>query len=307
MWPASHSERSRTSRSCRPSASRRARASSHPQALDPPRRAACPGARPSSRRTGSRRSCAGRRRRRARSRARASSSSRPTTTMSLSRSAIQASREPKPACRIVIATEPRMWASSNCSAVRTSTISAPSSRALLDLARGQRHGLDRRRSSGPRLISHDRAGSSAAGAPAPAIARSTNRPSSSLLQQRRCAPPRTRRSRRSSCPSPGRRTASRPGGPATPRCPGAAPAAVWCSEWKMPRAPSCFSTARSGRAMSPTNSVSPVSTAHGSSPRAVSDRARTRCARAGGRACGSRARAASPSSSSQPSSNGSCS
>ena len=45
----------------------------------------------------------------------------------------------------------------------------------------------------------------------------------------------------------------------------------------MSRAPSSFSTARSGRAMSPTNRVSPVSTAQGSSPRAVSISANAVC------------------------------
>ncbi len=40
-----------------------------------------------------------------------------------------------------------------------------------------------------------------------------------------------------------------------------------CSERKMSRAPSRSSIARSGRATSLTNRVSPVSTAHGSSPR----------------------------------------
>ena len=51
----------------------------------------------------------------------------------------------------------------------------------------------------------------------------------------------------------------------------AARAASRAGERKMPRAPSSLSTARSGRATSPTNSVSPVSTAHGSSPRARVD------------------------------------
>ena len=50
-----------------------------------------------------------------------------------------------------------------------------------------------------------------------------------------------------------------------------------CSERKIPRAPSDFSIARSGRATSLTNSVSPVSTAHGSSPRRVSISANAVC------------------------------
>ena len=59
-----------------------------------------------------------------------------------------------------------------------------------------------------------------------------------------------------------------------PRCPGqtsvsgGSASSPSCSERKMSRAPSSFSTARSGRAMSPTNSVSPVSTAHGALARA---------------------------------------
>ena len=61
-----------------------------------------------------------------------------------------------------------------------------------------------------------------------------------------------------------------------PRCPGhtshvsGSVSRPSCSEWKMPCAPSRGSTARSGRAMPPTKSESPVSTAHGSGPRSVS-------------------------------------
>ena len=69
---------------------------------------------------------------------------------------------------------------------------------------------------------------------------------------------------------------SMPGPPHSepPRCPGHTSTvsgrlmSLSLSEWKMPRAPSSLSTARSGRAMSPTNSVSPLRTAHGSSDRA---------------------------------------
>ena len=78
------------------------------------------------------------------------------------------------------------------------------------------------------------------------------------------------------------------------------------SEPKMPCAPSSLSTARSGRAMSPTNSVSPVSTAHGSGPRAVSISANAVCSGRWPGVCSARTRTR-PSSSSQPSSNGSCS
>ena len=86
-------------------------------------------------------------------------------------------------------------------------------------------------------------------------------------QRRRCARARSRSSRRSSCPSPGRRTSSRRGGRARPRRRPGSASSLPCSERKIPRAPSDFSIARSGRATSLTNSVSPVSTAHGSSPR----------------------------------------
>ena len=73
----------------------------------------------------------------------------------------------------------------------------------------------------------------------------------------------------------------------------------------MSRAPSSFSTARSGRAMSPTNSESPVSTAHGSSPRAVSISANAVCSGRCPGVCSART-TTEPSASSQPSSNGSC-
>ena len=82
-----------------------------------------------------------------------------------------------------------------------------------------------------------------------------------------CARARSRSWRRSSCPSRARRTSSRRGGRARPRRGRAGSSSCSCSERKMPRAPSDFSIARSGRATSSTNSVSPVSTAHGSSPR----------------------------------------
>ena len=72
------------------------------------------------------------------------------------------------------------------------------------------------------------------------------------------------------------------------------------------RAPSSFSTARSGRAMSPTNRLSPVSTAHGSPPRSVSKSANAVCSGRWPGVCSARTRS-EPSSSSQPSSNGSCS
>ena len=49
------------------------------------------------------------------------------------------------------------------------------------------------------------------------------------------------------------------------------------SEWKSPSAPSVAPTARSGRAVSPTKSESPVRTSHGSSARVLSITARQQC------------------------------
>ena len=57
--------------------------------------------------------------------------------------------------------------------------------------------------------------------------------------------------------------------------------------------------------MSPTNSESPVSTAHGSGPRAVSVSTNAVCSGRCPGVCSARTRSA-PSDSSQPSSNGSC-
>ena len=235
---------------------------------------------------------------------RASSSSRPTSTIGCSGSASQASLEPKPARRAVMQTAPGMWASSNCSSVRTSTTSAPSSRACSTWRGVSGCASTVSSTSGPRLSATMFWKFGGCGP-----------------ERRRSSARRTRPRRRSRSSSWWARSKpiveetlrSMPGPPHSepPRWPGqtsvvsGSVSSLSCSERKMPRAPSSLSTARSGRAMSPTNSVSPVSTAHGSSPRARVDRARTRCARAGGRACAARARAASPSSSSQPSSNGS--
>ena len=141
--------------------------------------------------------------------------------------------------------------------------------------------------------------------PRPASVRATNPSSSPIREQRVVARARSRSSRRSSGPCPARRTSSRPGGRATPRSRPAATAAAGERSGRGRARPPRGSTARSGRATSPTNSESPVRTAQGSSPRACRP-GRRRCARAGGPGCGSRAPAAAPSSSSQPSSNGSC-
>ena len=119
-----------------------------------------------------------------------------------------------------------------------------------------------------------------------------------------CARARSRSWRRSSCPSPGPPHIEPPRWPGQTSTCRAAPSSCSCSERKMPRAPSDFSIARSGRATSLTNSVSPVSTAHGSSPRRVSISANAVCS---GRCPGvwSARTRSEPSSSSQPSSNGS--
>ena len=71
-----------------------------------------------------------------------SSSSRPMNTISCSRSASHASFEPKPARSIAIETASRMWASSNCWSVRTSTSSGSGHALLLDLPRRERQQLD---------------------------------------------------------------------------------------------------------------------------------------------------------------------
>ena len=111
----------------------------------------------------------------------------------------------------------------------------------------------------------------------------------------RCGGARTRSWRRPSCPCPGPRTASRP------RCPGhtstlsASESSRSCSERKIAARALLLVDREVGRAMSPTNRVSPVSTAHGSAAARGVDQARTPCARAGGRACAARARARLPS------------
>ncbi len=98
-----------------------------------------------------------------------------------------------------------------------------------------------------------------------------------LARAARCAPARTRSSTRPSGPSRGLRRAIRRGAPARPRSSAGSVSSRSCRLRKIPRAPSSRSIARSGRAMSPTNRLSPVSTAHGSSPRAVSISANAVC------------------------------
>ena len=207
----------------------------------------------------------------------ASSSSRPTSTSGWPGSASHASFEPKPARRAVMQTAPGMCASSNCSSVRTSTTSAPSAVRLLDLARRERVRVDG--------LAHER----------PAVERDDVLEVRRLRAERRGRRARRTRPRRRSAAAPGARARSRSStttlrsmpGPAAQRAAevagpdlgrvGQREELARCSERKMSRAPSSLSTARSGRAMSPTNSVSPVSTAHGSSLRAVSISANAVC------------------------------
>ena len=100
--------------------------------------------------------------------------------------------------------------------------------------------------------------------------------------------------------------ASRRGGRARPRsCRAASAAAPPASGRCRARPPPCR---RRGRAARCRRRTACRRSAPPTAPRrARGRRARTPCARAGGRACAARARPASPSSSSQPSSNGSCS
>ena len=197
-----------------------------------------------------------------------------------------------------------MCASSNWSAVRTSTTQR--ARALLHARPGAESAgcaSTPSLSSGPRLMSTTAwkfggwGGSAARRALDEAV----------LVAPRaaaRCGGARTRSWRRPSCPCPGPRTGSRRDARATPRRCRRGRAASRAGSGRSPRAPSSLSTARSGRAMSPTNSVSPVSTAHGSSPRAVSISANAVCSGRWPGVCSARTRTR-PSSSSQPSSNGS--
>ena len=224
-----------------------------------------------------------------------------------SRSASQASLVPKPARSVGMQTAPGMCASSNCRSVRTSTTQRAVARAAARPGAASSGSTSTPSvSSGPRLSVDDRAGSSAAAGRARRARARRTRPrrrsrSSGVVRALEA----DRRGDLHVHPGPAAQRAAEVAGPDLDVV-GQRRAACSCSERKMPRAPSAFSTARSGRAMSPTNSVSPVSTAHGSSPRArVDQRERGVLGPVAGRVQRAR-RAASPSSSSQPSSNGSC-
>ena len=146
---------------------------------------------------------------------------------------------------------------------------------LLHLPRRERMASTSSRIKGPRLRSTTAWKLGGCGGSDP-VARSTKRSSSDSFSRSLW-----RRSKpivdETFMSMPGLRTAIRRGGRAIPRRCRPAAAAAWCSERKIARAPSSLSTARSGRAMSPTNSVSPVRMAHGSGPRAVSISAKAVC------------------------------
>ncbi len=233
-----------------------------------------------------------------------SSSSRPMNTISCSRSASQASFEPKPARSIAIETASRMWASSNCWSVRTSTSRAPATRFCSTCRGASGSSSTPSVSSGPRLSSTIASKFGGCG-PSPASAVATNSSSSAIASAALW---------RFSNPIVDEIFRSMPGPPhiEPPRCPGhtstssPSPSSLPCSDAKIPRAPSDFSIARSGRATSLTNRVSPVRTAHGSSPRRVSISAKAVCSGRCPGVCSARTRS-EPSSNSSPSPNGSCS
>ena len=181
----------------------------------------------------------------ARPASRASSSSRPTSTSGCPGSASHASRVPKPPRSAVMQTAAGMCASSNWSSVRTSTTSAPSRSACSHLARGERVHVDR--------LDHER----------PAVQRDDVLEVRRLRRRGRRWPAARSRPRPAPGAAAGWRARTRsssetfrsmPGPPhiEPPRCPGqtshvSGSASSWsCSEWKMPRAPSALSTARSG-------------------------------------------------------------
>ena len=235
---------------------------------------------------------------------RPSASSRPTNRTSCSGSASHASFVPKPARSAVMQTASGMWASSNWSSVRTSTTSAPAARWRSSWRGASGCGSAPSCSSGPRLTATMLRKFGGCGPSVDSAAR-TNSSSSSIASVALCA---------RSKPIVEETFRSMPGPPhiEPPRCPGHSSTSGGSessrsrSERKTPRAPSSLSTARSGRATSPTNRLSPESTAQGaSSPRAVSSSRNAVCSGLCPGVCSARTRSA-PSSSSQPSSNGSC-
>ena len=299
MWPSSHSRSSRTSRICtssaRPGRSCSARRSIASVALRSWRQLVMPPCKkpPSLRRPTATARAAARR---------PSSSSRPMKTISCVRSASHASLDPNPARSIGLQIEPSTWASSNCRSVRTSTSIAPCAR-FCSSWRGARGSTSTPSvSSGPRLSSTIALKFGGCG-PRPASTVSTKRSSSSMASLGLWA---------SSKPIVELIFMSMSGPPhiEPPRWPGqtshagGSPRSLPCSERKIPRAPSALSMARSGRATSLTNSVSPVRTAQGSSPRPVSVSANAVCSGRCPGVCSARTCNA-PRTSSQPSTKGS--
>ncbi len=155
-------------------------------------------------------------------------------------------------------------ASSYWSSVRTSTTSAPSCCACSTwrgVSGWMSTRLDQRAGRGCAPTMFSKFGGCGG---SPAIAFSTNASSSAIWSMGECS---------RSKPIVDETFRSMPGPPQSepPRCPGhtshvsGSCRSFSCRERKMSCAPSLLSTARSGRAMSPTKSVSPVRTAHGSS------------------------------------------
>ncbi len=199
---------------------------------------------------------------------------------------------------------PWMWTSSNCRSVRTSTSSAPFVALephLVGVERGRLYSAGQQRAAVERhdLLEVRRLGSQS---------------SKGLLDELLLVLDRECRVVLMLVPAVEQIFMSMPGPPhiEPPRCAGhssQSPGSVssrWCTERKIWRAPSACSTAKSVRATSPTNRLSPLSTAHGSPPRVVSISRKAVCS---GRCPGvCRARTVSdPKRSSHPSSKGSCS
>ena len=181
-----------------------------------------------------------------------------------------------------------MCASSNWSSVRTSTTSAPSEQAWSTWrgVSGWTSGA-LARTSGPRLSATMFSKLGGCGRSA-AVARRMNSSSSSDREQRASARARTRSSTTPSCPSPDRRTASRPCAPARPRrCRAGRAAARAASGRSVGRPRPCRRPGRAGRC--PPRTASRRSAPPTARRRARRRSARTRCARAGGRACAARA------------------
>ena len=163
---------------------------------------------------------------------------------------------------------PGMWASSNCSLVRASTRIEPP--AIADSTPRGVSGVGAPSSSisGPRLRATM---DSTFGGRSPTEPRSPRRKTrGSSGEGQDCGGARGRLSRTSRWRSRGCRTSTRPGVPARPRPRLRGRGGARALSGRCPRRPSRGSMARSGRATSPMNNESPVSTAQGSPPRPAS-------------------------------------